>query len=74
MFGARWVLPWVWGAGLGGSGPPTPATEGPFWISNYHMITPRCTPLIVREIQVLPGRVWSDDRTLMIFGWMEDDA
>ncbi len=72
MFHVLGRLLFAWGAGQGGT-PPPPATEGPYWVSNYHLIRPRCTPLIVREVQVLPGRVWSDDRTLMVFAWSEDE-
>lgn len=72
MFGFRWVLPWVWGAGLGGSGPPV-VIDGPYWVSDYHMIQPRCYSLVVREIQVIPGRIWSDDPTLQVFAWDNEE-
>lgn len=64
---------WAWGAGLGGSGPPPPPIVGPYWVSSHYCIGPRCYEPKVREIQVLPGRVWSDDATLMVFAWSEED-
>lgn len=69
----RWIIPWIWGAGLGGSGPPAPAVEGPYWVSTYHLVQPRCWGPVVREPQVLPGRIWAEDRTLMVFAYTEDE-
>lgn len=72
MFGFRWVLPWVWGAGYGTT-PVPPAAIGPYWVNNYQMIGPRCYALVVRPIQVIPGRIWSDDPTLQVFAWDNED-
>jgi hypothetical protein len=70
MFGFRWVLPWVWGAGLGGSGPVV-TEEGPFWVSPHHCVAPRMYPLTVQPYVVAPGRTWSPDPTLHTFKWFE---
>lgn len=68
MFHVLGRLIFAWGAGQGGT-PPPPASEGPFWVSHYHMISPRCYSMVVREIQVIPGRIWSDDPSLAVFMW-----
>lgn len=72
MFRLALAFPWQWGAGLGGSGPPAPTFEGPFWVSHYHSIGPRCHPFTVRPPVIEPGRRWSDDPTLQTFAWDED--
>ena len=68
----RWILPWVWGAGVGGTGPVI-VTEGPYWVSTYHAIRPRCYSYTVRPPQILPGRVWAEDPSLMVFAFSEGD-
>ena len=69
----RLLAIWVWGT-ADATAPPTPTSQGPYWIMEHHIHAIRCWQPRVRLPYVAPGRVFADDPLLNTFSSIEDEA